>query len=291
MVVAFLLAALRDKGPYPILVLTGEQGTAKSTFARIVRSLVDPSSVPASSLPPSGRDLFIAANNSHVQSFENISKLSDRMSDNLCLLATGGGFRIRTLFANTDETLFASTRPIMLNGITNFVTRGDLQDRSIVLPLAPMSDRKTENQLYADFERKCSGIFGALLDLLVRGVRMLPETELVNAPRMADLAAWAAACGLDTFQAAYAANRQNAIEVLLEHDLLAKNVMAILQSSDWEGTAAQLLDAVGPPTKIANPKVLSDELRRITPMLRTVGIDVTRERTAGRRVIRIIRRQ
>jgi hypothetical protein len=155
-----------------------------------------------------------------------------------------------------------------------------------VLPLA-----LTEHQLYAGFERKRSGIFGALLDLLVRGVRMLPETELVNAPPMADFAAWAAACGLDTFQAVYVANRQNAIEVLLEHDLLAKNVMAILQGSDWEGTAAQLLDAVGPSTKIANPKVLSDELRRITPMLRTVGIDVTHERTAGRRVIRIIRRQ
>ena len=153
LVVAFLLAALRDRGPYPILVLNGEQGTAKSTFARIVRSLTDPSSVPLSSLAPSGRDLFIAANNSHVQSFENISKLSDRLSDNLCLLATGGGFRIRTLYTNTDETLFDSARPIVLNEISNFVTRGDLQDRSIVLPLAPISGRKTEKELYAEFER------------------------------------------------------------------------------------------------------------------------------------------
>src|SRR5215831_6062046 len=42
LVVAFILAALRNQGPYSILVLTGEQGTAKSTFARIVRSLIDP---------------------------------------------------------------------------------------------------------------------------------------------------------------------------------------------------------------------------------------------------------
>ena len=91
---------------------------------------------------------------------------------------------------------------------------------------------------------------------------MLPKTDFVNAPRMADLAAWAAACGLDTFQAAYAANRQNAIEVLLEHDLLAQECDGDLAKQRLgRDRGAITLDAVGPPTKIANPKVLSDELR------------------------------
>ena len=85
-------------------------------------------------------------------------------------------------------------------------------------------------------------------------MRMLPETQLINPPRMADFATWAVACGLHTFQAAYAANRQNAIEVLLEHDLLAKNLMAILQNGEWEGTAAKLLDAVGPARKSRIPR-------------------------------------
>jgi hypothetical protein len=178
LVVAFILAALRDRGPYPILVLNGEQGTAKSTAARIVRGLTDPSSVPLSTLPPSSRDLFVAANNSRVLSFENISKLSSGLSDNLCRLATGGGYRIRTNYENTTETLFAATRPIILNGIANFIVRGDLQDRSIVLSLAPIANRVTESELYADFEQRRAGIFGALLDLIVQGVAMLPGTRL-----------------------------------------------------------------------------------------------------------------
>jgi hypothetical protein len=290
LVVAYILAALRDRGPYPILVLTGEQGTAKSTFARIVRGLIDPSIVPLSTLPPSSRDLFIAANNSHLLSFENISKLSHSLSDNLCRLATGGGYRIRRLYENADETLFDATRPIVLNGISNFVVRGDLQDRSIVLPLTPMANRITESDLYADFERQRAGIFGALLDLLVCGVRMLPETRLAEAPRMADFAHWAVACGLDGFEAAYAANRQNAIATMLEHDALAQALRATVQT-EWIGTASELLDAIGPVTNIANAKVLSEELKRIAPLLRTIGIDVTQgERTADRRVIRIVRR-
>jgi hypothetical protein len=288
LVVAFILAALRDRGPYPILVLNGEQGTAKSTFARVLRSLIDPNIVPLSTLPPSSRDLFISAGNSHLLSFENVSKLSPRLSDDLCRLATGGGFRIRRLFENLDETLISATRPIILNGITSFVTRPDLQDRSVVPPLAPISNRITESELYRDFERQRAGIFGALLDLLVRGVRMLPETKLVGAPRMADFAHWAVACGLDGFEAAYAANRQNAIATMLEHDALAQALRATVQD-EWEGTASQLLDVLGPATNVGNAKVLSEELARIAPMLRTVGIDIAYERTADRRLIRIKR--
>ena len=48
--VAWLLAALRDEGPYPLLILTGEQGSAKSTAARLLSSLVDPAMPPTRSL-------------------------------------------------------------------------------------------------------------------------------------------------------------------------------------------------------------------------------------------------
>src|SRR6516162_1406281 len=42
LIAAWLLAALRDRGPYPVLALTGEQGSAKSSLAALLRSLVDP---------------------------------------------------------------------------------------------------------------------------------------------------------------------------------------------------------------------------------------------------------
>ena len=60
--VAWVLAALRDRGPYPVLALFGEHGTAKSTFAKILRALIDPNTVPLRALPREDRDLFIAAN-------------------------------------------------------------------------------------------------------------------------------------------------------------------------------------------------------------------------------------
>ena len=192
--VAYLLAALRPSGPYPVLALIGEQGTAKTTFIRLLRSLVDPSTVPSSALPFSGRDLFIAAHNAHVQAFENVSKLSNSMSDYLCRLATGGGVRTRALFRDVDETLLRATRPIMLEGIANYITRADLMDRAIILALEPLADRKTERILHAEFERLRPGLFGALLDHLVTGIQQLPDTHLAirRAWRISPLGLWPA---------------------------------------------------------------------------------------------------
>jgi hypothetical protein len=103
---------------------------------------------------------------------------------------------------------------------------------------------------------------------MVTGIRQLPDTRLATPTRMADYAVWAKACGLNTFEAAYAANRQAAINVILDHDVLARAVRAFVQR-EWTGTASELLDALGPAVKVANAKVLSDELTRLAPMLRT----------------------
>jgi hypothetical protein len=56
-----------------VLVLSGEQGSAKSTFSTLLRELVDPNTAPLRALPREDRDLFIAASNGHVLAFDNVS--------------------------------------------------------------------------------------------------------------------------------------------------------------------------------------------------------------------------
>ena len=43
LVVSWLVGAFQPGGPYPLLALHGEQGSAKTTTANILRSLIDPS--------------------------------------------------------------------------------------------------------------------------------------------------------------------------------------------------------------------------------------------------------
>ena len=92
LIVSHPLAALRPNLPCPILVLHGEQGSAKSTTAKVEKKLIDPAEPLLRSLPRDSRDLYIAASNSWVVALDNVSGLPTWLSDDLCRLATGGGF-------------------------------------------------------------------------------------------------------------------------------------------------------------------------------------------------------
>lgn len=102
---------------YPVLILQGRQGPAKSTVARILRSLVDPSTSPIRTPPKEERDLAIAARSAQVVAFDNLSGLPDWLSDAICKLSTGGGFTARKLYTDDEEELFVFKRPVILNGI------------------------------------------------------------------------------------------------------------------------------------------------------------------------------
>src|SRR3954464_9736604 len=135
LIVVWLLAALRAGGPYPVLAIAGEQGSAKTVLSKILRAVIDPNVAPVRTLPRDERELFIAASNAHVLAFDNLSGLSPWLSDTLCRLTSGGAFSTRRLFTDRDEMLFAAARPIILNGIEDFITRPDLADRAIMLML------------------------------------------------------------------------------------------------------------------------------------------------------------
>jgi hypothetical protein len=167
----------------------------------------------------------------------------------------------------------------MLEGIGSFVSRPDLIDRALIIALeSPPNHRRTQRELWADLEKYQGRIFGALCDMLAAGVRRLPETRLLNPPRMADFATWAVACGVGGLEAAYARSRQGAIDVILEHDLLAQSLEALMATRrEWRGAAHELLDQIGEAAPISDPRALSDRLRRLAQPLRSHGILIAHE--------------
>jgi hypothetical protein len=117
LVVAWLLATLRSSGPYPLLAISGEQGSAKTVLSKMLKALVDPNAAPVRALPRDERELMIAANNGYLLAFDNLSGLPAWLSDALCRLASGGSFAVRQLYTDDDEVLFQAARPLLLNGI------------------------------------------------------------------------------------------------------------------------------------------------------------------------------
>jgi hypothetical protein len=300
---AWLLAAMRDKGPYPVLALMGEQGSAKTSFATILRSLIDPSTAPLRSFPREDRDLFIAASNGWVVGYDNVSRIPSWLSDALCRLATGGGFSTRKLYTDDEEQLFNAQRPAVLNGIEDFVGRPDLADRTIFLTLEPIPEerRKADQALQDELNRARPKILGALLNLIVIGLQRLPRIRLERLPRMADFALWGTACERmpGAFMRGYEENRKSAVETILEADLVATAIQGLMASrKEWKGNASQLLAAleevVGEKAAKsknwpASAEVLGRNLRRPATFLRKVGIEIGFKREGSARKIIITR--
>jgi hypothetical protein len=265
--------------------------------------LVDPNVAPVRALPREERELMIAANNGHLLAFDNLSGLPVWLSDALCRLATGGSLAVRQLYSDDEEVLFQAARPLLVNGIEDVISRPDLADRGIFLTLAPIGEpqRRSEAELWREFEIARPRMLGALLDAAVRGLRTLPNVRLTSLPRMADFALWATACEpalwpAGTFARAYDANRRAAVEAIIEADPVAACVRTLMaKRGSWAGTASDLLRAASGLVghKISNwpqnPAALAGRLRRAQTFLRIQGIEIsfTREGRAGTRAIRI----
>src|SRR6201997_4528683 len=175
LIIAWLLAALRSCGPYPLLAISGEQGSAKTVLSKLLKALIDPNAAPVRPLSREERELMITAYNGYLLAFDNLSGLPVWLSDALCRLASGGGFAVRQLYTDDEEVLFEAARPILLNGIEEVVSRPDLGDRAIFLTLASIGEaqRRPENELWREFEIARPHILGALLDAVVHGLRAL----------------------------------------------------------------------------------------------------------------------
>ncbi|MEO1787331.1 MAG: hypothetical protein AAFR41_09935, partial [Pseudomonadota bacterium] len=211
----------------------------------------------------------------------------------LCRLSTGGGFATRQLHSDREEAIFGAMRPVLINGIIDPVTRPDLSDRSIHLSLDRMPDekRRTEAAYWEAFEEAAPAIFGALLDGMAEGVRRLSRVRLEALPRMADFALWASACETafwpeGTFEKAFAENREQSIDAVIQRDAVAQAVRDFMQGvAVWQGTATQLLMALEGATgdRVTksrdwpkSPSAFSARLARAETFLSAVGVAIER---------------
>jgi hypothetical protein len=291
LVVGWETAAIRPNGPFAILILNGEQGSAKTSTSNSIRRLIDSHVTSLRGTPIDERDLMIAASNSCMLAFDNLSYLPDWLSDGLCRIATGSGFACRQLYTDEEEVFLSACRPIMFNGIEEISGRGDLLQRAILLdlPLIPDKDRRAERGFWRDFEEAHPRILGALLDLVVGALTVLPGIKLDRLPRMADFALWGEAVSRamgrpeGEFLAAYSLNQEKAVEIALESSPVAMAVISLMgRRTVWTGTAqgllAELEVLVQSSARRKNwpgtPRGLSGALRRAAPALRSLGIVV-----------------
>lgn len=302
LLIAFKVAALRGRKPFPVLFVKGESGSGKTFGADLIRRVVDPNQANSTRLPKEARDLMIAARNSYLLSFDNLSFLPDWLSDDLCSLATGAGFRTRALTTDDEEAIFSAARPIVLNGIPDVISRDDLMSRSIVITLDSIPDerRKTEQEVEAVFWEVHPLLLGRLLDAVAGALAHEGSVRPPKLPRMADLVitmtAAESAIGWPsgTFASIYEEQGLTNIEALLDGNPIVEGLLALQRP--WVGTLDDLMKAIRTTKNEAQlPKTargLGQVLRRLVTSLRRVGIVITlpkkQERSGALRGKRIV---
>lgn len=283
--VAWLVAALFPDIPHPILTLSGEQGTAKSTTGRLMVSLIDPSPAPLRAAPKDARAWTVQAAASWTVMLDNVSTIQPWFSDTLCKAVTGDGMVERALYTDDDVSVLSFQRVIGMTTIDAGALRGDLAERLLMVELDPIppTARRTDDELKAEYDSAAPAVLGAVLDLTARVLAELPRVTVTELPRLADFARILAAIdqvnGWSTL-ADFTALAQEITEAVIEADPFADAVRAFIHERRyWMGTAAQLLGHLPAPDGAPKnwPKTargVSGHLRRVAPALRKHGIGI-----------------
>ncbi|GAA4402934.1 hypothetical protein GCM10023168_13970 [Fodinibacter luteus] len=279
----FLVAALMPEIPHPVLLLTGEQGTGKSTASRMIAATVDPSTVPLRKPPRDLDSWTTAAAGSHVVAVDNLSALPEWLSDALCRASTGDGDVRRKLYSDGDLHVVSFRRVVLLNGIDLGAVRDDLADRLVTVELHRITEatRRRDADLAGRWEAVAPVVLAGLLDLAVRVLAALPTLDLERLPRMADfgrvLAAVDAVMGTDG-TGRYRAQAGELANDAVTSDPVLSTLTATIRAP-WTGAAVDLLDVltaalgdVKPPREWPrNARTLGATLKRRAPSLRRLG--------------------
>jgi hypothetical protein len=302
-VLAWLVAALKPNIPHCVLLLMGQQGAAKTWAAKTIAGAIDPSSAQVVGVPKDQQDWTVAAAATYVVSVDNLSRISEWLSDAICRASTGEGLRRRALYTDSALSILSFRRSVILTGIDLGGLKPDLSDRLLTVELQEIGEeaRREDEEVAATFGELAPYLLGSVLDLAVQ-VRQTP-VNLARKPRMADFARILASVdqirGTDGFEV-YLEQRNRLQREAAEGDQVAVKVLHFIATRPgvWEGTATDLLEKLTPERPPANwpktPRGLTGALRRITIPLRASGVEVeflprtTHTAPAGLRLVPLV---
>lgn len=277
---------------YLALLVTGPQGSGKTTFADSWSQTVDPKVTPHFKLARDDEALAILAENTRSLVFNNLSNIPEWASNALCELADGGGMVLRSLYTNRDPTVFRGSNAVTLVSIGDVALAPDLLDRALTIALPERSEYIEPELVEAEFQKLRPRLLGALLYCASRGLRDSGTTTAPKGVRMAGAARWALASAPaggfthEEIAAAFAGAIDDADEQVLDHPIVVALQDVVTTDTAWSGTTADLLAALtlshetrvpdtGAPTKRL-PKKWPESPRGLASALRKLAKTLTR---------------
>jgi energy-coupling factor transporter ATP-binding protein EcfA2 len=309
---AFILQATKHAGPFAHMIITGPQGCGKSELVKGIKRVMDPTLTELQLLPDGDyrREFMRISKLERVLAFDNVSRISNTLSDTLCTMSTGVTTTVRQLYTTLDSEASVMEAPVIVNGITADPMRGDLLERAILYDKEILQRKLTTEELYEDFEAILPGVMAAVFDDTVRALKNYTNIELkYELPRMADFCCWAVAATGDEDIPLYikeelALANDSALEATFFGQILVEFLDDFKYDETYDIPVKQLYEILWSLAKNAresraSPRQLSEfppspwhmarAITRVAPMLASRGWLVKRGRVARERRYRFVK--
>jgi len=280
--------------PHVVTAIIGDKGSCKSSFFKIFRSLIDPTIIEKLNLPRKTAELFQIIDHHYLCFFDNINYISREQSDVFCRVATGIGLQKRELYSDDEDIVRQLLRCVGLNGINIATTQEDLLDRTVLITFLPIPEgsRKTEEQLYREFEEVRPYIFGEMLDVLSKTLKLLPKIKPKKLFRMADFCkigcAVAVALGYkqEDFLDAYEGKVKDQVKEAVYNSILGNVLLDFMSTRyNWIGIASSLFKMLiahakelGVSTRVKEfpkaPNILTRRMKLLLDSFKALDIEI-----------------
>lgn len=294
-----LVSMFLEAYPIPLMAIFGEHGSIKTTIAKSVKHIIDPSGENISSLPTKVEDLILHLANRYLVNFDNVSNINNEVSDILCRAITGEGQSKRKLFSDSDEIILNYRRKGILNGIFPSLDRTDLRDRMIRYETLPVKDieRISEGQFNNHLIELLPFIINQIFQSLQKALLSYDSVkdEIKYHSRMADFVDYgeciSRALNYEPFSFIEAYKQKledNTLDVIESYPIIQLIEIIMKERTKYEKTVSEFYKEIYSLAEIENieidsrkrirfpssPNKVKSHIERIKPNLRSLGFDV-----------------
>lgn len=234
---------------HSIMIFSGSKGSAKSTATRYIQQLVSPQITGITTMSKKIDDVAVRLSHSVLAVFDNLSQISEGISDLLCVGVTGGTYPKRKLFTDNEEIYLQLKAMIIMNGVNVVAEKSDLLDRSINIELKRLTKECmiSPTKLDTMFQSDLADILGAIMNAVAVAINDEEPVETDNLIRMADFHLWgikiSRALGIqqEEFEEALLSNQTRINEKAIDNYPVASLLMDFIDGRDkWSGAVSKL---------------------------------------------------
>jgi len=168
----------------PGIKITGSPGSGKTINTKKILGIPDPLTDEIKSLPEDLESFQLGLYQRWIPAFDNVNQVTRVQSDKLCTAATGISDDKRKRYTDDDTIKTSYRRSVIINGVSDVLTRPDATDRYIPIDLQRLDNKENgkPQDIMNAWRADLPDIFGACLKIM--SITMYKMANVYQKPKI-----------------------------------------------------------------------------------------------------------